>query len=262
MSEQRKTGFGVGKVWFLLVVAFFLLLTVSVWQLSSYVLEVREERRFIAELQARVVKVRDSSADSVPELPEPTPEPPPIEVDFELLQTENPNVVGWIYCPDTEVNYPVMHSGDNRYYLRRRSDGSRHVAGSIFVDGRNATDLSDENVIIYGHNMRDGSMFALLPKYARQEFYEAHPVWYLLTPTVNYRVELFAGFVTSTRSLVYSIQREDTDDGRSITEKAFDDSSFRGVEAPEPGERTLTLSTCSYEFSGARYVVMGILQEM
>lgn len=259
---RRKRDSGVGRVWLLFALFFAVLLAVSAWRLGSYVLEVREERRYIQELRERAVTAGQSSSDPSREPAEPTPEPPPIQVDFELLQAENPDVVGWIYCPDTEVNYPVMHSGDNRYYLRRRSDGTRHVAGSIFADGRNTIDLSDENVIIYGHNMRDGSMFALLPRYARQEFYEAHPVWYLLTPTKNYRVELFAGFVTSTRSLVYSLQRENTADGRPITDKAYDDSSFRGVEAPEPGERTLTLSTCSYEFAGARYVVMGILREL
>ncbi len=118
-------------------------------------------------------------------------------MDFGLLQAENPDVVGWIYCPDTEVNYPILQSEDNNYYLRRRSDGAYHIAGSVFANCRNAPGLSNENMILYGHNMSNGTMFALLPQYARQEFYDHHPVWYLLTPTANYKVELFAGFVTS-----------------------------------------------------------------
>lgn len=253
MSGRKKKRAGVGRTWLLLTAFFSLLLALSVWRLASYLLEVREERRFIADLRDRAVTEVSPGAE---------PAGPPIQVDFALLRAENPDIVAWIYCPGTQVNYPVLHSGDNRYYLRRRSDGTRHVAGSIFADGRNAADLSDENVIVYGHNMRDGSMFALLPEYASQEFYEAHPVWYLLTPSASYRVELFAGFVTSTSSLVYSTRRENTADGRPITEKAFSDSAFRGARPPAQGERTLTLSTCSYEFSGARYVVMGILQEL
>lgn len=251
---------GVGWLCRTLAAAFVLLLCLSIWQYVSYTLENRREEQFMAGLQAHAVTARERPS---PLLEEPLPEPelPPIEVDFALLQEENPDIIAWIYCPDTEVNYPVLQSEDNRYYLRRGSDGSYRVAGSIFADCRNASDLSDENVILYGHNMTNGGMFALLPHYAQQEFYEEHPVWYLLTPTANYKAELFAGFVTSTKSLVYSTVQEEADD-RPIMVKAWEDSDFRGGPPPEEGERTITLSTCSYEFSDARYVVVGILREL
>jgi len=228
------------------------------------VAEDRRQERYHAALRAQVVSVPTPPSSETPgeAAPDPTPEPPPITVDFAALQAEAPDVVGWIYCPDTEVNYPILHSADNRYYLRRLSDGSYNIAGSIFADCRNSEALLDENVILYGHNMYNGTMFALLPQYAQEGSYEAHPVWYLLTPTANYKVELFAGFVTSTKSLVYSIQREQTEEGRPITDQVWEASDFRGAAPPKAGERTLTLSTCSYEFSDARYVVMGILREM
>ncbi len=233
------------------------------WKLLSGVAEDGRQERYNAALREQVVSIPTPPPSEMPgAAPEPTPEPPPISVDFATLQGENPDVVGWIYCPDTEVNYPILHSDDNRYYLRRLSDGSYNTAGSIFADCRNSADLSEENVILYGHNMSNGTMFALLPRYAQQEFYEAHPVWYLLTPAASYKVELFAGFVTSTKSLAYSVFRENTEDGRPCTDQAWEDSDFRGVNPPQEGERTLTLSTCSYEFSDARYVVMGVLREM
>lgn len=238
-----------------LLVLFALLLGLSVWQLAAYLLENRQEKRFMEELRSRAVTVRDLSAEPARELP-------PITVDFAVLQEENPDVIAWVYCPDTEVNYPVLQSGDNDYYLRRRSDGSHHIAGSIFADCRNAADLSDENLILYGHNMKNGTMFGILPHYAQQEFYEAHPVWYLLTPTANYRAELFAGFVTSTDSLLYSTAWETAEDGGPIMDKAWADSDFRGGPPPVEGERTITLSTCSYEFSNARYVLLGVLREL
>ncbi len=230
------------------------------WKFLSGVAEDRRQESYNAALREQVVSVPSPPPSAVPNAA--APEPPPITVDFATLQGDNPDVIGWIYCPDTEVNYPILHSDDNRYYLRRLSDGTPNTAGSIFADCRNSADLSEENVILYGHNMSNGTMFALLPQYANQEFYDAHPVWYLLTPTVNYKVELFAGFVASTKSLVYSVQREQTEDGRPITDKAWEDSDFRGVDPPKEGDRTLTLSTCSYEFTDARYVVMGILREM
>lgn len=236
-----------GMVVCLLLCVFF------VWKFASCVIEDRQQVTFNADLRRRVVSSTPEDASPVWR--------PPITVDFAALQAENPDIVGWIYCPDTEVNYPVLRGEDNRTYLRHLSDGSYNVAGSIFADFRNSPELAEENVILYGHNMSNGTMFALLPKYAQQEFYDAHPLWYLLTPTANYRVELFAGFVTSTKSLVYDTTRLDTN-GRPITDKAWEDSDFRGVNPPKEGERTLTLSTCSYDFSGARYVVMGILREM
>lgn len=278
-GARAKKPVGVGRACYLTAAAFVLLLAVSLWKCVSFAAEDRAERAFVRELQSKAVSVRPPArpvavrepelsvptpgqAVPTPEPPTPTPELPPIDVDFELLRSENPDVVGWIYCPDTEVNYPVLQSEDNNYYLRRRSDGVHQTAGSIFADYRNSADLSDENVVLYGHNMKNGTMFALLPHYARQEFYEAHPVWYLLTPTANYKVELFAGFVTSTKSPVYSAQREMTGDGRPVTDRAWEDSDFRGVDPPQEGDRTLTLSTCSYEFSDARYVVLGILREL
>jgi len=258
---------GVGRACYLAAAAFALLLVISLWQCISFAVEDHKGKAFAEELQRRAVSAREPAQPISPEPPEqpaPASEPelPPIDVDFELLRSENPDVIGWIYCPDTEVNYPILHSDDNRYYLRRLSDGTYNMAGSIFADCRNSGELSEENVILYGHNMRNGTMFALLPYYAQQEFYEEHPVWYLLTPAANYKVELFAGFVTSTSSLVYSVQREMTGDGRPITDQAWEGSDFRGVDPPREGERTLTLSTCSYEFTNARYVVMGILREL
>lgn len=247
-----------GWVCRILTVIFTVLFCVSVWKYGAYALENYREARYMESIQEKAAVV----ADAQPSDPTVDVEMPPIEVDFALLRAENPDIVAWIYCPDTDVNYPVLQSEDNDYYLRRGMDGSSLLAGSIFMDCRNAADLSDDNVIVYGHNMKNKSMFGLLPSYAKQEFYEEHPIWYLLTPTANYRVELFAGFVTSTDSIVYSTRQEETENGRPIMQKAWEESDFQGGDPPENGEKTITLSTCSYEFSNARYVLIGVLREI
>ena len=257
-ESNLKLRTGVGWMCRILTVAFAVLFGISVWKYGAYALENYRESSYMASVQNKAAV----AADAQPSDPTVDAEAPPIEVDFALLREENPDVVAWIYCPDTDVNYPVLQGEDNDYYLRRGMDGRSLLAGSIFVDCRNAADLSDDNVIVYGHNMRNKSMFGLLPSYAKQEFYEEHPVWYLLTPTANYKVELFAGFVTSTSSLVYSTEQEKTEDGQPIMRKAWEDSNFQGGDPPKEGERTLTLSTCSYEFSDARYVLIGVLREI
>ncbi len=248
MLKERT---GVGWVCRGLAVFCALLVVVSVWQCISYLLENRRSERLRERLLEMAVTMHETEQELAP-----------ITVDFDALHEENPDIIAWVYCPDTVISYPVVQSTDNKYYLRRGVDGSRRVAGCIFADFRNAPDFSDENVIIYGHNMTDDTMFGLLPEYAAQEFYEEHPTWYLLTPETDYKVELFAGFVTSTSSPIYSTEHKTTEDGYPIMDKAWSDSNFHGGPPPAEGERTVTLSTCSYEFSGARYVLIGTLHKL
>ena len=96
----------------------------------------------------------------------------PIEVDFEGLRKENSDVAGWIYCPDTVVNYPVMHGEDNDLYLHHLVNRQYNFAGCIFEDCRNTPGQKDPATILYGHHMKDGSMFAMLHKYTDQKYYE------------------------------------------------------------------------------------------
>lgn len=84
-------------------------------------------------------------------------------------------MLAWLYCPDTVINYPVVQSDDNEYYLRRLMDGSSNTAGTLFADYRCSPDFSDPHTVIYGHNMKNDTMFGILPEYGAQEFYEPHP---------------------------------------------------------------------------------------
>ena len=94
-----------------------------------------------------------------------TAEKAPISVDFAALQAENPDIIAWLYSEDTPINYPVVQSKDNQYYLRRLTDGSYNTNGTLFMDYRDAADLSGFNTIIYGHRMKSKAMFGTLPGY-------------------------------------------------------------------------------------------------
>lgn len=251
---KRRTGVG----WFCrgLIAAFILVILIASLKYISYVAENMRSERLAAEMLE--IAITGQTAQSGDEQTEYAP----IKVDFDALKSENPDIIAWVYCPDTEVNYPVLQSSDNKYYLRRGVDGSSRTAGSIFADFRNANDLSDENNIIYGHNMQNGSMFAAITRYADQSYYDGHPVWYILTPEKDYKVTLFAGFVTDTSSPVYATARRTTADGTPVMEQAWADSNFRGGAPPAEGEHTVTFSTCSYEFTNARYVLIGVLHEL
>ena len=184
----------------------------------------------------------------------------PIEVDFEELRSISPNVAGWLYCPDTPINYPVMQGQNNHYYLKHLMNGQSNSAGSLFMDYRNSADLSDWNSIIYGHNMKNGTMFGCLAQYKDQAYFEEHSRMFLLTPEQNYVIELMAGFVTRADAELYSAFRADAAKRERFIQNWLEESSFVSGVSPLPEDRLITLSTCSYDFTNARYVLIGVLK--
>lgn len=185
----------------------------------------------------------------------------PISVDFAQLTAEYPDIIGWLYCPDTAVDYPVVRSEDNTYYIRHLPDGTWNASGTIFLDYRNQVDFSDSNSIIYGHNRRNGAMFAMLPDYADPEYYEEHPVWYLLTPTKNYKLEIFAGHETTSVSEAYEIPLL-LEEWKELMQAHIAASDFATEVELEEGNKVVTLSTCVSGRTGVRYVVLAVLREI
>ena len=183
----------------------------------------------------------------------------PISVDFEQLLAENSDVVAWIYSPDTVINYPIVQSKDNEYYLHLRLDRTYSGSGTIFMDFRCEPDFTSDNSLIYGHNMRDGSMFHSLRDYSEEGYFEAHPILYLLTPTQNYAIRLFFGGIVSSTSWPYNVIFADEAERSNFLKQAASTSDFQADFEPEENELLITLSTCSYEFNDARYVVIGTL---
>ena len=104
-------------------------------------------------------------------------------VDFEKLLEMNSDVVGWIrFDEPSEINYPVVQGRDNEEYLKRTFEANTNKLGTLFVDVNNPGDFSGRNTFIYGHNMKNGSMFAQLLKYKDDSFYKEHPYFYIYTP--------------------------------------------------------------------------------
>lgn len=185
------------------------------------------------------------------------PEVSPINVDFNALLVRNPETVGWLYCPDTAINYPVTQTDDNMFYLHKDIDGNYSSYGTLFVECLCQKNFKSLNSIIYGHHMNDGNMFAKLVNYAKQDYYNQHPVFYLNTPDMNYRVELFSGYITDMDSDTYSIDFTSAEENQAWLDKIISQSTFESSVAVKPGDKILTLSTCTYEYDNARFVVHG-----
>ena len=258
---------------FLLGLAACAVLFYSGTNLLAYIRESSQSASLNAKLVEGAVVVKDPKTHSDPPdffsmlfpagEPDPTEEPipeetVPISVDFDYLTDNNPDVVGWLYSENTPINLPLAQAKDNDYYLRRMLDGSWNAAGTLFLDYRNAGNFSDGNTVIYGHNMKDKSMFAELLNYKDQTYFEEHPIMWLLTPEGNYQVELVAGYVTSASARIYSIGLPE-EDLFALVEKAVSQSTFISDFQLSRTDRFVTLSTCSYEYDDARYVVLGRL---
>lgn len=239
-------------------------------KLAAYIRESNQSNRLNENLVEEAVVVKEAvtqSDNSESTLEEETDdeqisiEAAPIEVDFEVLRETNSDVVGWLYCEDTPINLPVVQGEDNDYYLRRMIDGTWNSSGTLFVDYRNANDFTDGNTVIYGHNMKNKSMFGTLSNYKDQSYFEEHPVMWLLTPEANYKVELVAGYVTSSTSEIYSLGLSD-EDIFALVEESIKQSTFSSDFQTSQGDKFLTLSTCSYEYDNARYVLIGHLNPL
>ena len=184
-----------------------------------------------------------------------------ISVDFDALRKINSDVVGWIYLEDSKINFPVAQGDDNQEYLYQLINGDYNGSGTPFVDYRNAPDFSDRNTIIYGHNMNNGAMFADIHKYEDQEYYDSHPVIWLLTPTRNYCLEIFAGYKTGLDADAWQIYFMSDDEYMAWVETAIEKSEFTSSVAPGVGDRVVTLSTCSDSANQIRFVLLGVIRE-
>ena len=184
---------------------------------------------------------------------------PKPEISFEALRSINKDAVAWLFSPNTVIDYPVMRADDYSYYLEHLPDGTKNANGSLFIDYNCASDFSDQLTVIYGHHMKSGSMFGSLTKYKNQRYYEEHPFLYLYTEKENYRIELIYGFVIDAeqwreQAFMYEANVE------KLLAYAADNTTFKSGVKYEEADRAAALSTCSYEFDDARYVVIGILR--
>lgn len=185
------------------------------------------------------------------------------EIDHEKLAGINDDYRYWIYAPNTPIDYPVVQCANNSYYLTRMFNRKSNPAGTLFMDYRNLPDLADPNTLIFGHHMRDGSMFESLTDYDGAGYFEAHPFMVLIRADAVYLVEVFAAYVTDGRDICYDIALSDEEDMRALVEHALEKSDFDAHVAVDPSaDRLVTLSTCTYVFDNARYVVLGRLTEI
>lgn len=181
-------------------------------------------------------------------------------VDWKALKKVNPDVQGWLYQKGTVINYPVVQGTDNDTYLHTRFDKQWSGGGTLFVDCRMEKDFKGFNSIIYGHHMKDGSMFRSIRGYTKEDgYYDKHKTLELATPHGNYHLVVFSAFITkATDEGTYKMTYDEAE------KQAYIDRAWERSELPitrdsvdvTKNDRLVTLSTCAYDYEEARYIVM------
>ena len=184
---------------------------------------------------------------------------PPIEVDFDKLKSVNEDVVGWIYVdalPD--ISYPIVKGKDNQTYLHQTYEKNYNFAGTIFVDYENSGDFSDCNTLVYGHNMKNGSMFGHLKKFREDDkLYKQDKYFWILTPDRNYRYEIISAYTTGVNSDTYTLFKGPGEEFEKYLETIKGYSEIKTDDTDLTiKDRIVTLSTCTGNES-TRFVVQG-----
>ena len=184
---------------------------------------------------------------------------PPIEVDFDKLKSVNEDVVGWIYVDAlSDISYPIVKGKDNQTYLHQTYEKNYNFAGTIFVDYENSGDFSDCNPLVYGHNMKNGSMFGHLKKFREDDkLYKQDKYFWILTPERNYRYEIISAYTTGVNSDTYTLFKGPGEEFEKYLEtiKGYSEIQTDDTDLTIK-DKIVTLSTCTGNES-TRFVVQG-----
>jgi len=278
--------------------AFFFLLiaiiVISIWGFQKY--QNRQATQVLEELKKMPVENNDISSngnaekkqdknnntattvtakkDNSEELPQENSAPSentetvnPLEkvVDFKTLTRDvNEDIYAWVSIPDTEIDYPILqHATDNTHYLNYNIDGSKGYPGCIYTENYNSKDFTDPNTVLYGHNMKNGTMFAGLHEYKDINYFAEHPYIYIYTPEHKLTYEIFAAYEYSNIHLllnydfnnvgVYQQYINEIQTLRSMTYIYKEDFEWTTED------KIITLSTCIADKPSNRYLVQGVL---
>lgn len=227
------------------------LLIFSVWKLVSIFLGYHSGEKEYKELRQYVIEEPADPADVVLEeseddLEEPSaPTVPMARIDLASLQEINSDAVGWIEIPDTMLSYPLVHTSDNIYYLTHTFRKEENKSGSIFIETHNSPDFSELHTIIYGHNMKNGSMFASLKDYRKAEHYEKHPYIYIDLEDGSHCYQIFSCHDAPVTDITFTVGYSANEQYASFLSELVNASLYdTGVDVGTE-DSVITLSTCT-----------------
>ncbi|MCL2427460.1 MAG: class B sortase [Oscillospiraceae bacterium] len=251
-----------------IVLALFGVIAYSSYQLIDINRSTAQE----TELHNRLIQYRTAPqqlasdtqlGDSIVELSMSTEIEPVPFVDQSILnlQASFQDVVGWIEIPNTRVYYPFAQGDDNDHYLYYDLEQNRSAAGTIFMDYRNSDEFTDFNTIIHGHHMRSGSMFATLQQFNNQAFFDNNDSATIYLLNATYQIEFMAfAVIQPDDMIIYNPMITSAADKIEFLDYVRNIARYYRDIGVMANNRIVTLSTCNYEFSNARMVLIGRLR--
>lgn len=180
---------------------------------------------------------------------------------FMRLWGVNGDIVGWLRVPGTRIDYPVVQASNNDYYLRRNINKEWAIRGTVFMDYRSDSDAKELNTVIYGHNMKDGSMFGNLSKYKKLSFFEENPYIEYDTPKEHTNWQIFSAYIYKAEDDFFKATFKDKNEFSAYIRDCVNRSIYNTDVEVSDQDLILTLMTCTYEYDDARFVVHAKLVE-
>lgn len=208
----------------------------SVFELSSIFMVYYHNHQILADVQQIYHEYETEEEVEVGE----------IRQQFIELKDINPDILGWISIEGTKINYPILQAENNDYYLYRNYEREDSKAGSIFMDYRNDVESYNSNIILYGHRMKDNSMFNSLKKFLDEDFFHNHDTIYFDTMYESYDAEVFAVYNTTTDFDYIQTDFDSKEEYGLLLEEIKEKSQYQSDVEVSIEDQIITLSTCDY----------------
>lgn len=252
-GTKKKSGL-LSNLILILAVCVFVFSGYQLYQIFSEYHEGKKEYEEIRELVIQEEPKKEPEEEKEPEVQ------PRFTVDFATLQQMNPDTVGWIRFEEpSEISYPVVKGRDNEEYLTRTFEANDNKLGTLFVDKDNTGTFTDRNTIIYGHNMKNGTMFAQLLKYKEQDFFEKYPYFSIYTPDgKESKYQIFVAGVVEDTAVNYQFAFQSDEEFLNYIETIKGTSLYTPNVEIDAASQIVTLSTCTNVADEERFVVQAV----
>ena len=253
-----------------------LLIAVLLYGSALYKQRKAEENfQFMAE-ETNITEDKSQGMDEVPPEPEEIEEEidiletlgieiPEKDIDFAKLQEEYPDIYAWIYVPGTQVDYPVFqHPTDDTFYLNNNADGSAGYPGCIYTESINSKNFTDPHTVLYGHNMKNKTMFGSLHNFEDSQVFEENPYFFIYTPDKTFVYQIFATYRYPAYHLLYAFDLSKEGAMKDYQERIIYEvhdmtANIRKDIKLNDDNHIVTLSTCVTGEPDYRYLVQGVL---
>lgn len=270
IKEERRRRQQIEKLRTGIRLTLIIVIVVCVAAISTYLIQEKNAAEVYEDMQSESVvipaKTQESEAAKTVESERVWSDVP--EVDFDTLWETNIDICAWIYVPGTQVNYPVLRNTQtadlyDSYYLQHTVDKSEGLPGAIYMEPCNMPDFTDKNTVLYGHHMKNGSMFASLDAYLDEAFMDENPYVYIVTPQKNAVYEVFCAVIYDDTHIMRNYDFTDEESYQTYLDSLVSNGNEKDV-LPEDmkvtkQDRVITLSTCVKNQDNKRLLVVAVL---